>query len=67
MTKSSGDSIAQHVGEVLGDITIVDEELIGIEAPRSMTKLLDDSHLQLTGDDVLYDGLSMEEQLEAQA
>jgi len=35
---------------------------IGIEASRSMTELLDDNHLQLTGEHVSHVGLSMEEQ-----
>ena len=31
-----------------------------------MTELPDDSHLQLTDEDALYDGLLVEEKLEAQ-
>lgn len=48
-----------------GDVSTIDEEPIGIEAFSSMTELPDDSHLQLAGEDVLYDGLIVEEQLEA--
>lgn len=43
-----------------GDISSIDEKSIGTEASRSMTNFLDASHLQLTSEDVLYDGLSME-------
>jgi len=65
MSGYSGDSNAPQVDEVSGDISIVDDELIGAEASKSMPELLDDSHLHLTREHVLYVGLSMEEKLEA--
>lgn len=57
----SGDSSTPQVDEVPGDISTIDEEPIGIGASRSMTELPNDNHLQLIDEDVLYDGLSMEE------
>ena len=50
---------------MLGDISTVHEELIGIKASRSMTELPEDSHLQLTEEHVLRVGLSMEEHSKA--
>lgn len=65
VTEFSGDSSTPQVDEVPGDISIVDEELIGIEASKSMTELSNNNHLQLTGENVLHNGFSMEKQLEA--
>lgn len=42
-----------------------DEVPIGTEASRFMTELSEENQLWLTGEDVLHDGLSIEEQLEA--
>ena len=62
VTEFSGDNNAPQVGEVPEDSSTVVEELIGTEAPRSMTELPDNSHLQLTGEHIMHIGLSMEEQ-----
>lgn len=60
-----GDNNAPQVDEVPRDISTIDEALIGTKASRSMTKLQDNNHLQLTREHVLHVGLSMEEQFEA--
>jgi len=65
VTEFSRDNNAPQVGEVPEDNSIVVEELIGIEASRSMMELSDDSRLQLTGEHIVHIGLSMEEQSKA--
>lgn len=49
VTEFLGDSSAWKDDEVWRDITTLDEEPIGTEAPRSMTKLRDDNHLKEHG------------------
>ena len=52
VTGFSGNSSARQDDEVSRDITTLDEERIGTEAPRSMIELWDDNHLQQHGEHI---------------
>ena len=60
MTEFSGDSSAQQDDEASRDITTLDAESIGTEAPRSTTELRDDIHLQQHGEHIEGRELVME-------
>ena len=65
MSEFPGDSNTQEVDEVLGDISIIDEESIGTKASRYVMDFPDDSYLSLIVEDVMHDELSLEGQLVA--
>ena len=61
VTELFDDSNTSHVDEVSWDNSTIVEEPIGTEASRSMTKLSDDNHMQLTSEHALCVEVSIEE------
>lgn len=60
MSDFPGGSNTKEVDEVSGDISTVDEESIGIEASKSVTKFPNGSYVALIVEDVMHDELSLE-------
>lgn len=60
MSEFSSDRSAQQIDEVSGDISTVDEELIGTEESRSLTEFPDRSYLSLIVENVMHDEISVE-------